>query len=262
MDELRNQQSSSKFSDLQEILKVLRKQKKVIAWTTVVCAVLTLFVSFFIVTPKYSSSTDILVNRKMNGNQALNAPQAQIQADVQMISTYKDIITSPTILNSVSKKMTNDGYKVSASQLKKEISISNQQNSQVFTVTAKTDNPKLAADAANTIADVFKDKVIKIMNVNNVTILSKAVENPKPVSPKILLNTVFGFLFGIILGIVLAFILDGLDRTISDEEFITKELGLNELGIISEIPAGVVKRMTASKRNGRNTVSSSRKRRV
>ena len=47
MDELRNQQSSSKFSDLQEILKVLRKQKKVIAWTTVVCAVLTLFVSFF-----------------------------------------------------------------------------------------------------------------------------------------------------------------------------------------------------------------------
>src|SRR5699024_6812578 len=99
MDESRNQQDSSKFSDLQEFLKVLRKRKKVIAWATVICAFLTLFISFFIVTPKYSSSTDILVNRKMNANQAANAPQAQIQADVQMISTYKDIITSPTILD-------------------------------------------------------------------------------------------------------------------------------------------------------------------
>ena len=246
MDESRNQQDSSKFSDLQEFLKVLRKRKKIIAWATVICAFLTLFISFFIVTPKYSSSTDILVNRKMNTNQADNAPQAQIQADVQMISTYKDIITSPTILNSVSKKMANDGYKTSAGQLKKEISISNQQNSQVFTVTVKTNNPALAADAANTIANVFKDKVIKIMNVNNVTILSKAVENPRPVSPKVLVDTVLGALCGIILGIVLAFIFDGLDRTISDETFITEELGLNELGIISEIPASKVKKLIST----------------
>ena len=246
MDESRNQQDPSKFSDLQEFLKVLRKRKKVIAWATVICAFLTLFISFFIVTPKYSSSTDILVNRKMNANQAVNAPQAQIQADVQMISTYKDIITSPTILDSVSKKMASDGYQTSAGQLKKEISISNQQNSQVFTVTVKTNNPALAADAANTIANVFKDKVIKIMNVNNVTILSKAVENPRPVSPKALVNTVLGALCGIILGIVLAFVFDGLDRTISDETFITEELGLNELGIISEIPASKVKKLIST----------------
>ena len=176
-----------------------------------------------------------------------------------MISTYKDIITSPTILNSVSKKMANDGYQTSAGQLKKEISISNQQNSQVFTVTVKTNNPALAADAANTIANVFKDKVIKIMNVNNVTILSKAVENPRPVSPKVLVNTVLGALCGIILGIVLAFVFDGLDRTISDETFITEELGLNELGIISEIPASKVKKLIST---GHMALRGTRKRRV
>ena len=246
MNEANSQQNSSKFNDIGEILGILRKRKNIIIWTTVICAVLTLFVSLFIITPKYSSNTDILVNRKAENNQV--APQAQIQADVQMISTYKDVITSPTILNAVSKELSKDGYSVSSKELKKEINISNQQNSQVFTITVKGDNPKLAADAANTIAKVFKQKVTKIMNVNNVTILSKAVENTKPVSPKVLLNTIAGIVVGIVLGMILAFTADGLDRTITDESFITEELGLNDLGIINEIPANKVKRMISSKR--------------
>ena len=86
------------------------------------------------------------------------------------------------------------------------------------------------------------------MNVNNVTILSKAVENTKPVSPKVLLNTIAGIVVGIVLGMILAFTADGLDRTITDESFITEELGLNDLGIINEIPANKVKRMISSKR--------------
>lgn len=245
MNEANSQQNSSNFLDINKILAVLRKRKKTIIISTLVCAFLMLFMSVFVISPKYSSSTDILVNRKVDNQ--VNA-QAQLQADVQMISTYKDVITSPTILNAVSKELSKDGYSVSSKELKKEINISNQQNSQVFTITVKGDNPKLAADAANTIAKVFKQKVTKIMNVNNVTILSKAVENTKPVSPKVLLNTIAGIVVGIVLGMILAFTADGLDRTITDESFITEELGLNDLGIINEIPANKVKRMISSKR--------------
>ena len=56
MNEANSQQNSSKFSDIGEILGILRKRKNVIIWTTVICAVLTLFVSLFVITPKYSSS--------------------------------------------------------------------------------------------------------------------------------------------------------------------------------------------------------------
>ena len=259
MNEANSQQNSSKFSDIGEILGILRKRKNVIIWTTVICAVLTLFISLFVITPKYSSSTDILVNRKMDSNQIVNAPQAQIQADVQMISTYKDIITSPTILNTVSQKLAEDGYNVSANQLKKEIKISNQQNSQVFTVSVKTDNPRLAAETANTIANVFKTKVKKIMSINNVSILSRADANTKPVSPKIGLNTLLSIVIGIILGLVFAFIFDVLDRTVTDESFITENLGLNDLGIISEIPANKVKKLISS---GRSVSRNSERRRV
>lgn len=246
MNEANSQQNSSKFSDIGEILGILRKRKNVIIWTTVICAVFTLFVSLFVITPKYSSSTDILVNRKMDNPNGQVNDQGQIQADIQMISTYKDIITSPTILNTVSSRLADEGYHISSSEIRNSISISNQQNSQVFTVAVKAKNPQLAAAMANTIADVFKTKVKKIMSVNNVSILSKAVASSSPVSPKVGLNTIIGIVVGLILGLILAFIANGLDRTITDESFITEDLELNDLGIINEIPASKVKKLIST----------------
>ena len=256
MNEAESQEKSSKFSDIGEILGILRKRRGVIIWTTIICAVLTFFTSVFVISPKYSSNTDILVNRKVNNQE--NA-QAQIQADVQMISTYKDIITSPTILNTVSDQLSTRGYNMNAADIKNCINISNQQNSQVFTVTVETKNPNLSALIANTVADVFKKKVKTIMSVNNVSILSKAVSNPNPVSPKIPLATLIGIVAGLLLGLILAFAIDGLDRTVDNESFITKELGLNDLGIINEIPANKVKKMLMTSHSAKG---SRRKRRV
>lgn len=243
MNEANSQQNSSNFLDINKILAVLRKRKKTIIVSTLVCAFLMFFMSVFIISPKYSSSTDILVNRKVDNQ--VNA-QAQLQADVQMISTYKDIITSPAILNVVSTQLKNQGFNMTPANIKSCINISNQQNSQVFTVSVKARNPLLAAAIANTTASVFKVKVKKIMSVNNVSILSKAEENPRPVSPKVILNTLIGLIVGCVLGLFLAFIFDSMDRTVADESFITEELGLNDLGIINEIPASKVKKLIST----------------
>lgn len=244
MNEVESQQKNTEFVDIRNMFNVLKKRKNIIFITTIALTVLMFLISMFVISPKYSSSTDILVNRKNQDNQ-INA-QAQIQADVQMINTYKDIITSPTILDDVSDNLHEQGYKMTADDIKKSIDISSQQNSQVFTINVKTKNPKLSAAIANTIADVFKTKVKKIMSVNNVSILSRAQIEDKPVSPKIMVNTMIGLLGGLIWGIILAFAINGLDRTVNDMSFVTEELGLNDLGIINEIPASKVKKMISS----------------
>ena len=59
-------------------------------------------------------------------------------------------------------------------KLKDAIKISTQQNSQVFSVAVKTDDPNLSAATANIIARVFRQQIKKIMSVNNVTIVSRA----------------------------------------------------------------------------------------
>lgn len=260
MNEAESQEKSSKFSDIGEILGILRKRRGIIIWTTIICAVLTFFTSVFLISPKYSSNTDILVNQKSNNNNDQNANQGQIQTAVQMINTYKDIITSPTILNDVSDQLQSQGYNVSAGAIKSMISISNEQNSQVFTATVKCGNPNEAAAIANTTAQVFKKKIKTIMNVNNVSILSKAQVNPNPISPNVPLFTLIGLGVGFVLGLVLAFVVNGLDRTINDEKYITETLKLNDLGIISEIPASKVKKMLSTNHVASN--GSRKKRRV
>lgn len=230
-----------------QIFGILRKHIRAIAGTTLVVTLAAIFVTFFVMTPKYSATTEILVNRKLSSD--MQAAQfQQVQADVQMISTYKDIITSPTVLRDVNKQIRDyPGYPGSMNALKDSLSISNSQNSQVFSVTAKSTDAGTAAAIANETAKVFKKKVVKIMSVNNVSIVSEAETNTKPVSPRKTLNILAGIILGLILGIALAFIRELTDRTVSDESFLTDDLGLTSLGIVSEIDQKDIERTVEHK---------------
>lgn len=230
-DEVESEQTISMI----QIWGILRKHIRAILGTTIIVTLAAAFITFFVMTPKYSATTEILVNRKLSAN--MEAAQfQQAQADVQMISTYKDIITSPTVLSGVNKEVNAyPGYPGSIEALKKSIAISNSQNSQVFSVTAKSTDPGTAVAIANSTARVFKKKVVKIMSINNVSVVSKATVNKKPVSPRKTLNLAAGVVLGLLLGIALAFIREITDRTVTNEDFLTNNLGLTSLGIVSEI---------------------------
>ncbi len=57
-----------------------------------------------LIAPKYESDTSLLVNRKQQNdpNMQLNAQNA----DIQIINTYKDIITRPVVLQTVADELT------------------------------------------------------------------------------------------------------------------------------------------------------------
>lgn len=221
---------------IEDILITLRKHLKVIIGSTLIVTLIAFIVTFFVMTPKYSATTQVLVSRKTDP-QNQEVQLQQVQADVQIISTYKDIITSPTVLQDVSKKVGGDQ---TIDQLQKEISINNKQNSQVFSVKVETDNPTQAARIANTTANTFRHKIKNIMQVDNVSIVSKATVNRTPVSPRLPLNLVIGFVLGLLLGIIFSFLNEALDKTVKDENFFN-EANLTSLGIVSEIPAADTK---------------------
>ncbi|WP_099300050.1 YveK family protein [Pediococcus pentosaceus] len=230
-----------------QILAILRKHIGLIFASTFIVTLLAAFMTFFVMTPKYSATTQILVNRKLSDNMA-GAQYQQAQADVQMISTYKDIITSPTVLKAVNTKLEGQpGYEGDVDGLKASLAVNSQQNSQVFSITAKSTDPNTAAKMANEIATTFKAKVVKIMSINNVSIVSKATADDKPVSPRTKLNIAVGLVIGLILGIGFAFLREFSDRTVTSEEFLTDELGLKGLGIISEINEKDIRRKITPK---------------
>lgn len=212
--------------------------------------VVSMGIVFLFIEPKYSSNVDILVNQKANNEQVQYATQ---QADLQAINTYKDVLTKPIILAPVLKEVKRtDNYQGNLNTLEKSIKVSNQTNSQVVTVTVTDKNAYVAADIANTIGKIFTKKVKKMMQVDNVTIVSSAKVNTKPVSPNKKLFALMGAIIGLIVGIVIAFIKELTDKTVKDSSFLTDELGLTNIGSvyhldINDSDYGVVKVIARNK---------------
>lgn len=230
-------------------------------------------VSEYVLVPKYTASTQLLVNRKsIDVNQAY----ANQQADVNAVITYKDIITSNVILKGASKYLANpvtlvkkatpakkavyrteeDGtrtlvkkavkakpavykregksYSVSASELSRAVSVTTTTSSQVFTLSATAETPAKAQAIANAVAKEFKKQIFKIMDVNNVTIVAEAPKGTKSF-PKVKLITAVGVLAGLLISLLIIIIKDLSNTTVREDSFMTDELGLTNLGEVSSI---------------------------
>ena len=83
--------------DLHRLMEICREHAKLFILWTVIMGIVGFVVAEFVITPQYTASTQILVNQKRDNadGQAYNNQQA----DIQVINTYKDIITNQVILS-------------------------------------------------------------------------------------------------------------------------------------------------------------------
>jgi capsular polysaccharide biosynthesis protein len=216
---------------IKDILKTLKKRWKLIMLLTLIAALISGTISYFLLTPIYQSSTQILVNQKQSENQL---DSTQIRSNIDMINTYSVIIKSPAILEKVIDEL---NLNQSVEQLSEKITINSQENSQVFSLTVQDSDPSQAVKIANTVSETFQKEIKDIMNVDNVSVLANAEikDDPTPVKPNPLLNIAIAVVVGLIAGIGLAFILEYMDNTIKDEDDIERLLELPILGSIQKI---------------------------
>ena len=219
--------------DLGRLLLTLKKNLfSIIAWA-VVGLIISLVVLFIFIEPKYSATTDILVNQKNDNVQTQYAAQ---QADLGAVTTYEDILKRSVILSPVLKEVkARDNYKGSLGDLQKSVSVSNETNSKIISVTVTDRDAYTAADVANTVAKTFKEKIVKMMKIDNVTIVSNAKPNPSPVFPKKTLGALVGIVLGALIGVAIAIVRELTDKTVKDMDFLTDEVGLTSLGTVFHI---------------------------
>ena len=217
---------------LQDIFYTLKKRIGLITVTTIAAIIIAAIISFFMITPMYQATTQILVNQQNTPSQQVTT--SEIQTNLQLINTYSEIIKSPAILDIVIAELDLD---LTASQLSSKIAVSNANTSQIVSVSVQDANHAVATDIVNTVSDVFKEEVIDLMKVDNVNILSPAVhvENPVPVSPNKTLNMAIAAVLGLMIGVGIAFLLEYLDTTVKTEKDIEDLLDLPVIGLVSPI---------------------------
>ncbi|MGM0804988.1 MAG: YveK family protein [Bacillota bacterium] len=242
---------------LKDIALTLRKRLKLIIVMAVIAVIASGIISYFVLTPVYQASTQMLVNQKSSEQSTLDPNQ--IRSNIDMINTYKQVIQSPAILDIVVENL---DLQQSTDALISKISVNSEQNSQVFSLTIQDEDPAQAVKLANAISDTFSKEVPSIMKVDNVKILAPAVlkDNPSPIKPKPLLNIAIALVVGLMAGVGIAFLLEYLDNTIKTEEDIQKVLGLPVLGSIPKMSIEdekkPMKSKAASKQMGSETLES------
>jgi len=228
---------------LKELFQTLKKRLLLIIIITVIFTAISGIVSYFFLTPIYQSSTQILVNQEKSEN-TVYSPN-EVQTNLQLINTYNAIIKSPAILDKVIKK---ENLEMTSGELNKLISVSNEQESQVVNITVQHENPQDSKNIANTIATTFQSEIKSIMNVDNVSILTKA-ELGSRIKPDPILNMTIALVVGLMVSVGVAFLLEYLDNTLKKDQDIEDHLGLPVLGAITIINIDEATRKNGSKIN-------------
>lgn len=218
-----------------DLFKMIKKRWWVIVLLSLMGIALTTILTNYVLIPQYATTTQLLVSRKNANIQTIEL--GEIETNIQMINTYRDIIEDPVVIDKV---ITELGNTLSEVDLQKKVEIMTQDDSQIFGIKVTDTDPKRAAKIANLMAATFQENISGIINVENVAILSKAKANPDPVSPNLILNQVVGVLVGFLFGMILSIVLETSDKKIHDEKIITEKLGWVHLGNITEMTVAEV----------------------
>lgn len=221
---------------LKEIFEVLKKHIALIIVSMFIGVGLAGAITFFVITPQYSSRAQLIVTLPQNEN--TNSNLNDINYNLQMLNTYKDIIKEGDALAlQVQERLAKDyNIQLTPAQIKETLEVTQSQNSQMFSISAVSPKAIDAEHIANTAAEVFQETVKDVLtNVDKITIVSKATASSTPVSPNNKLNLAIGLLLGLIVGVGLAFLMQLLDRTVKDSRFVTDNLEFTILGTVPQM---------------------------
>ncbi len=116
---------------LQEIFSILKKNLWIMLIGMFVCLGIAGFLTFIIITPKYSATTQMIVTLPTSDQQDVN----DVNANLMMINTYKTLITSNAVLDKAQEQLKTAGdFDGTVADLKAMITVDQETDSQIFSI--------------------------------------------------------------------------------------------------------------------------------
>lgn len=205
--------------DLLKIAEGLLHRLWVIVLSMVICGALMFSYATFKVTPMYESSVLMYVNNSSFsvGATSFSISSSEISAAKSLVDTYLVILNTRSTLNDVIKQ---GELNYSYEQLLDMISAKSVNETEVFSVTVTSPNPRESEHIANTIAQVLPGKIADVVEGSSVRIVDYAVIPSEKVSPNITLYTIVGLLGGLMLSCAVVAVLEIMDDQIRSENYL------------------------------------------
>lgn len=157
-------------------------------------------------TVTYVARTNVLVGHNLNHT---NYKNSTVQADLNMVGTYKDLINDPQIMDQAHKnlpKKIRDQY--SAKDIAGDVSVDAHPQSLVLSIKTRAGSPRVATEMVNATSKAIHQKLPKMSpNVGEVKPLAKArVRDAGSITtPSTKKYVVLGAAIGILVGMIVSF---------------------------------------------------------
>lgn len=236
--------------DLKEIAYFIFKRKKLVVSFMLIGAILGFIYTKYFITPMYSASTTVVLSKvssstdnqinniddttDSNLEQNLNnsITQNDVTLNSKLVATYSEIMKSRVVAQDVKARLNLD---IEEESIMKNTSVSTKDDTEMLKIQVLNEDKDVAANIANALADVFKDKVRDIYNIENVTVVDKAIPDDTPTNVNFVKSIILFAIVGVFLSCFILFVFFYFDNTIRSKTQVEKLLGLEILAVIPEI---------------------------
>ena len=202
----------------------------IVAFVLISCAT-TFYVSKNFVVPVYSASGQLLVNNVANVPDGNNLND--LNFSLNLIESYKEILSSPTIMKSV--VAAHPEFGLTEAELSQKLNIRSAEKSQVINISVQDESYTKAASMVNAVSQTFIRSLPLLMKLDNVTFLTPAdpTDQPAPSNGGIMMNLIISFVVALMAALGVILLMETLNNTLRTEKEAEHDLGLP---IIATIP--------------------------
>lgn len=208
--------------DLQELFFELLSHWKSIAVSTILIATIAFFISKFLITPMYESTSALYVMSKSTSITSL----ADLQIGSNLTQDYMEVVGGRPVLDEVINRL---GLEENYKELSQKLKLENPNNSRILKITIKDADPYRAKAIADDIAVVAADFISRKMDQDPPSIIQQGYADGEKVSPSTMKNTAIGGIIGFILAAGIIVVTYLMNDTIMTPEDVEKKLGMNVL---------------------------------
>lgn len=219
--------------NLKDLFSYFFSKSFIVIITLTVAILVSTIYGEFIKVPMYRSYTTIVLTRSGDTDKNDNSiTQNDILLNQKLVATYREIIKSRRVLGQVIENLDLD---MEVSELSQNISVTNEEDTELIKISVSSVNKEDAKDIANEIAKVFSNEIVDIYNIKNVSIIDTAIVAKTPYNINTVKEIVIAALFGVVLGVVIIFVMFYFDTTIKNPEEIQTKIGLPLLGVVPKV---------------------------
>ena len=220
-------QMEEQVISISEIFEALKKRWILIVSITLVAALISGVLSFFVIKPTYETSTKVFIGKEESNVEGYNTNDIQMYQ--KLLQTYAETIKTNEVIQAAIK---NTNTNLTVEEVKKSLTVTPISDTQILQIKYQNKNPQVAKRILGNITDEFIILAKELVPNGNVRVI-EAVQLPEnPVAPNKKMNIAIAFLLGLMVSIGLVFLLEYIDNTFKSKENLEKELGIPVIGLI------------------------------